>query len=168
MLKHGIDKFIFSVIDVCDQDVVEERELFWMRYFNSTNRGSGYNLRTDESGAMVVHESTRKKISERLKSEWSSGTRDGHSDKLKASWENRDRESQSKLMSKNLTKYSYRLSRDGYSEDVSYKILKELGLRVCVGKFAKHKTNIVEFKGYSIERLRVDSYRKDSDNQNLD
>lgn len=163
MTKYGIEKFTFSVIEVCNQDIVEERELFWMKYFNSTDRNFGYNLRIDESGAMIVHELTRKKISERLKSEWSSGTRDGHSDKLKASWENRDREAQSKLMSKNLTKYLYRISRGEYSEDVSYKILKELGLCGCTGKFAKYNTDLVEFKGYSIERLRVDSRRKNTE-----
>ena len=164
MIKHGIEKFTFSVIEVCDQDVMEERELFWMRYFNSTSRDFGYNLRTDECGAMIVHDLTRKKISERLKLEWSSGVRDGHSDKVKASWDNRDREFQSKLMSKKLTKYVYRVSRDGCSEEVPYKTLKELGLHGCIGKFAKYKTDVVDFKGFRIERLRVDSYRKDTEN----
>jgi group I intron endonuclease len=163
MIKHGIENYTFSVIEICDQDIIEERELFWIRYFNSTNREFGYNLRTDECGAMIVHDLTRKKISERLKLEWSSGVRVGHSDKLKASWENRDKDSQSKLMSKNLTKYLYRVFRDEYSEDVPYKRLKELGLHGCISKFAKYKTDTVDFKGLKIERLKIETYGKDSD-----
>lgn len=164
MIKYGIENYTFSVIEVCDQDIIEERELFWIRYFNSSNSKFGYNLRTDECGAMIVHDLTRKKISERLKLEWSSGARVGHSDKLKASWENRDREFQSKLMSKNLTKYLYRVYRDEYSEDVLYKRLKELGLHGCIAKFAKYKTDIVDFKGLKIERLKIETYGKNSDN----
>jgi hypothetical protein len=100
--------------------------------------------------------------------EWETGVRDGHSDKLKASWDSRDRKAQGELFSLIKTKYKYRIQSLNFDETVLYTRLKELQLHGCVAKFAKHKTNVVEFKGYLIERLRVDSYRKDSDNQNLD
>lgn len=155
MTKHGLDNFTFSVVEICEMDIVEDRELFWMEYFNSTDRDFGYNLRKDKSGAMIVHDSTRKKISDRLKLEWDSGTRDGHSEKLKASWDQRDRVAQSALMSKNLTKYVYVVQGLDFSETVFYTKLKELGLRGCIGKFAKDKTDVVDFKGYRIERVRL-------------
>jgi len=157
MGKHGIHNFTFSVIEICDVDIVEDRELFWIEYFNSTNRKLGYNLRKDKSGAMIVHESTRLKISERLKAEWSSGIRSGHSDKLKESWSNRDRKAQGKLFSKIKTKWKYKISNESLEKIVYYAELKELGLRGCLGKFAKYKTNLVYFKNFRIERIKIDT-----------
>ena len=164
MIKHGIEKFTFSVIEVCDQDIMEERELFWMRYFNSTSRDFGYNLRTDECGAMIVHDLTRKKISERLKKEWADGVRSKHSEKLKISWESRDRDKQGSLFSKIKTKYQYHIKSDDVDKIILYPELKEMKLHGCINKFAKYKTDVVDFKGFRIERLRVDSYRKDTEN----
>lgn len=164
MIKYGFDNFIFRIIEVCDKEDLPERENFWMDYFNSHNKLFGYNLRKDYNGGMITHPDTSKKISERLKSEWESGVRDGHSDKLRASWDQRDRTAQALLMSKNLTKYRYVIKGLDFSGTVFYAELKELGLHGCIGKFAKYNTDTVEFKGYSIERLRVDSYRKDTEN----
>lgn len=155
MLKHGIDKFTFCVIEICDKDEVEDRELFWMDYFKSASKDFGYNLRKDKSGAMIVHNSTREKISARLKKEWDSGIRSGHSEKLKQSWETRDREAQGKLFSKIKTKYAYKVSRNDYEKTLLYKDLVEMKLHGVIGKFAKHQTDVVEFKGYKIERIRL-------------
>ena len=157
MIKHGLNKFTFSVIEICDMDFVEDRELFWMEYFNSTDRDKGYNLRKDKSGAMIVHDLTREKISKRLRVEWESGIRDDHSDKLKLSWNHRDRSAQSKLMSKNLTKYIYLVQGADFTGKVPYKELREMNLHGCLGKFAKYKTNIVDFKGYRIERIKIET-----------
>lgn len=164
MIKYGIDNFVFSVIEVCDQDVVEDRELFWMEYFNSTDRAFGYNLRRDKSGAMIVHELTRKKISDRLKIEWENGVRSQHSEKLKLSWENRDRELQSNLFSEIKTKYQYHITSSDTDKIVLYKELKSLKLHGCLGKFAKYNIDVVDFKGFRIERLRVEPYRKNPEN----
>lgn len=161
MTKYGLDKFIFSVIEICDQDVVEERELFWMQYFNSTDRNFGYNLRKDESGAMIVHDDTRKKISNRLKEEWRNGVRSDHSSKLKISWDTRDRQAQSELMSKNLTKYKYCVQSEDFDEIIFYQDLKKMDLHGCISKFAKYNIDIVDFKGFRIERIRVESPTKD-------
>lgn len=153
MNKHGLNNFIFSVIEICDKEIVEDRELFWMTYFKSTDRDVGYNLRKDKSGAMIVHDSTRKKISERLKKEWENGLRSGHSNKLKQSWETRDREAQGKLLTEIKTKYHYKISTVDSEEIVLYKGLVEKKLNGVLGKFAKYKTDLVEFKGFTIERI---------------
>lgn len=155
MNKHGLDNFTFCVIEICDKEIVEDRELFWMDYFQSTNRDIGYNLRKDKSGAMIVHDSTRKKISERLKVEWENGVRSGHSDKLKQSWETRDREAQGKLFTEIKTKYNYKVSTVDTEQIVLYKGLVEMKLHGVLGKFAKYKTDVVDFKGFTIERIRV-------------
>lgn len=153
MNKYGLDNFTFNVIEICDKDEVEDRELFWMDYFNSTDRDKGFNLRADKSGAMIVHESTRKKISERLKKEWDSGIRSEHSNKLKKSWESRDREAQGRLFTQIKTKYKYIVSNLDMELVLLYKDLVEMKLHGVIGKFAKHKTNKVEFKGFTIERV---------------
>jgi hypothetical protein len=142
---------------MCEYEDMFERENFWMDYFNSHDKSLGYNLRKDSlGGGMETHPSTSKKITERLKKEWSEGTRDGHSDKLKASWEFRDRDAQADLMSKNLTKWKYLVSLDGITEDLLYKDLAELGLKNCVSTFFQKKSDVVQFKGYTIERIRLD------------
>ena len=78
--RNAIDKtkpenFKFSVLEFCDVDIMAERELFWMVELSSTNSEKGYNLRMDSSTGMVTHDSTREKISNRLKKEYSDGTR---------------------------------------------------------------------------------------------
>lgn len=152
MNKYGFDNFIFRPIDFCEDDALEERELFWMNYYNSHNKEFGYNLRKDTlGGKMLTHPDTSIKISERLKLEWESGLRDSHSEKLKLSWENRDREFQADVMKRVLTKYTYLV--DG--ECQSYSELKERNLHGVLSTFHKRKTNIAEFKGFKIERRLI-------------
>lgn len=76
MNKYGIENFIFEVVEECDIDILSDRELHWMLYYNSTNSENGYNLRMDSSTGMIVHDSTRDKISKRIKREYSMGLRD--------------------------------------------------------------------------------------------
>lgn len=152
--KHGWDSFVFRIIEVCETESHIERENFWMSYFNSHE--AGYNLRKDTLGGMEVHPRTSKKISKRLKEEWSSGIRDQHSEKLKKSWEGRDRDEQSRLMSKTLTKYTYLVSKDGVQLEVNYQGLVGLELTACLSGFFKKKTDIVNCKGFVVERVRID------------
>ena len=65
--KQGIDNFTFTVVeefDKIDEDLISERELFWMLHFKSTERDHGYNLRADSSTRMIVHDDTRERISQ--------------------------------------------------------------------------------------------------------
>lgn len=158
MIKHGIDKFIFRIIEVCDYEDMFDRENFWMEYFDSHNKSLGYNLRKDSlGGGMETHPDTSKKISDRLKKEWESGVRSEHSEKLKVSWENRDREAQGKLFTKIKTKYIYRISSiDSETELLYYKELKERNLHGCISVFFRKQLDSVIFKGFTIERIRVD------------
>lgn len=79
-LRNAIDKtkpenFSFSVLEFCDVDIMAERELFWMVELSSTDSEKGYNLRMDSSTGMITHDSTREKISKRVKKEYADGTR---------------------------------------------------------------------------------------------
>lgn len=156
MLKHGIESFTFRIIEMCEYEDMFERENFWMDYFNSHDRSLGYNLRKDSlGGGMETHPETSKKISDRLKKEWESGVRSEHSDKLKLSWGNRDREAQGRLFTEIKTKYKYLVTNNDVELTLLYKGLVDLGLKNVVAKFCKHQKDVVNFKGFRIERIKV-------------
>lgn len=59
--KYGWDAFETSIVesfDVVDNDLISERELYWIDYFDSCDKG--YNLRRDSSTGMITHAKTRK------------------------------------------------------------------------------------------------------------
>lgn len=156
MNKYGFSNFEFSVLEYCKIEDCSERELHWMICYKSFDQDFGYNLRVDTSSGMIVHELTSCKISERLKKEWSSGVRSDHSSKMKESWSNRDRSDQSDIMTKNLTKYVYRVTDNfGNTEELLHKQLNERGLANVVSEFHRKKTDKVKWKQYIIERVRI-------------
>jgi group I intron endonuclease len=64
---YGIENFTFTILeahDVLDEAYLADRELHFMDEFNTCDRECGYNLRRDSSTNTVVHEETRKLISE--------------------------------------------------------------------------------------------------------
>lgn len=73
--KYGPENFTFEVVESCLIDELSEKELEWMVEYKSTDQKFGYNLRMDSSTGMVAHPSTRKKISDRLRKEFSEGIR---------------------------------------------------------------------------------------------
>ena len=159
---HGFDNFEFIIEEECDFNLLPERELFWMIHYNSFDMDYGYNLRLDSSSGMIVHDSTSKKISNRLKVEWNEGVREQHGAKLKESWERNDRsrQEQSERMVKSLTKYLYNIRTEDFElNSISYKELKQLKLHGVLGKFMKYKLNKVQFKGYTIERVLIRNER---------
>lgn len=157
MLLYGYENFNFIVKEECSVSDLSERELFWMNHYKSFDSDYGYNLRVDSSSGMIAHQLTRDKISNRLRNEWKSGIRDLHSEKLKESWNrgDRDRDQQSETMSRALTKYFYKITSESCSLVVKYKQLREMKLHGVIGKFAKYKCDIVQFKDYTIERILV-------------
>ena len=81
---------------------------------NSLDPDKGYNLRFDSQGKCFCSKETSDKISKRLKSEWKSGIRSEHSSKMKEYWKDNSnrKDQQSKLMSKNKTKYTYTIYKN--------------------------------------------------------
>ena len=63
--KHGTENFEFSVIETCDDDLLNEREIFWIAE-RKTIVPLGYN-QTSGGLSFMPSEETRKKISERTK-----------------------------------------------------------------------------------------------------
>lgn len=161
-IKYGNENFEYFVLEYLEEneELVSEKELYWMNKFNSLDRKNGYNLRQDSSSKMIVHEETSKKISERLKKEWSSGIRNLHSEKLKQNWKNNpDRVlNQSKLFSKIKTKYNYIIYDldNTFIENCDYKRLKELKLQNVTSQFFRKKNNNVKWKEFLIKRVKIE------------
>jgi hypothetical protein len=155
MQKHGLDKFEMFPLEFVESDQLPVRELWWMNHLNTLDRRSGYNLRADSSSGMITHQSTRDKISERLKQEWKSGIRSGHSDKLKKSWNNQQRrDDQSRLFSKIKTKYVYMVvfPNGDVESDCDYQRLTELGLKSSLSSFHRSGDDTVIVKGHVVNR----------------
>lgn len=164
--KYGIDNFECYLVEKINPTTVEdiekilsEKELSWMQELNSLDPNIGYNLRFDSNGKCYCSNETSKKISDRLKSEWKSGVRSNHSNKMKEYWKNtKDRKlNQSKVMSKNKTKYIYDIYKDNnlLIKSGTYEDLKGLNLESsCFSYFSRHKTNEYDNKntGYKVIR----------------
>lgn len=157
MIKHGINNFDISIVEICAIENLKEKEDFYIEYFKSHLPKRGYNLRRDIDGNMDTHPLTRIKISNNLKDQWNKGIRKEHGKKLKKSWENDSnrKKNQSVLFSKTLTKYEYHITKDNITEIVNYQRLKELKLQNCIATMFKSKKESIVFKGYIIDRIKL-------------
>ena len=69
--KYGEESFEYFILEELEfnEEALKLRELYWIDYYKSTNRYSGYNLRRDSSTKMIVHDETKKIMSENNKGE---------------------------------------------------------------------------------------------------
>ena len=42
--KYGVENFSFEVLEECPKEKLNEREIYWIEYFHSTDRSKGYNI----------------------------------------------------------------------------------------------------------------------------
>ena len=59
---YGIDKFSFEVLEECDREMMNDREVHWIAYFDSVSP-NGYNLTSGGGQAFTVSDETKKKLS---------------------------------------------------------------------------------------------------------
>jgi group I intron endonuclease len=59
--KYGVENFEFSIIELCDKDLFEEKERHWIKKYDSVL--SGYNLTYGGSIRKIVSDETRLKMS---------------------------------------------------------------------------------------------------------
>lgn len=62
--KYGESKFIHKAIEYCKVNELNEREIYWIIYFNSNNQNYGYNLDFGGGSLKSVSDETRRKLSE--------------------------------------------------------------------------------------------------------
>ena len=66
MRKYGNHKFMIREIDECDVEMLDEKEQYWIEYYNTFESANGYNA-TSGGGRTVFSEETKQKISEKAK-----------------------------------------------------------------------------------------------------
>lgn len=67
--KYGKENFIREILEECENHLLDEREIFWISYFDSTNLEIGYNLLQGGQSRIgtKLPESTKNLISESVK-----------------------------------------------------------------------------------------------------
>lgn len=60
--KYGEDKFDFSILEICDISLLNEREMFWINTTKSYNRTNGYNLTVGGEGGRSLEQDVVEKI----------------------------------------------------------------------------------------------------------
>jgi group I intron endonuclease len=65
--KYGWDNFIFGIIEECDENTLDEKEIFHIQQYKTLN--NGYNMTSGGDGGItwIMPEDIRKKYSERMK-----------------------------------------------------------------------------------------------------
>ena len=53
MRKYGVDCFIFTVLESCSKELLNERETYYIRIYNTSSKEHGYNL--NDGGAQPVN-----------------------------------------------------------------------------------------------------------------
>lgn len=91
LIKYGYDSHFFEVIEICNNEIIDEREIFWIKSFDSYN--NGLNLTKGGKGKNGMTYSNKSNISKSKKGKpaWNKGltniytqeTKDSISKKLK-------------------------------------------------------------------------------------
>ena len=63
--KYGIENFIIEKVEECDESNVNNREIYWINFYNSTNKNFGYNMTRGGDGG-----NTYKNLSPEQKKEY--------------------------------------------------------------------------------------------------
>lgn len=64
--KHGESCFRFYVLEYCNEEDLDEREIYYIELYNTLNRDYGYNLKTGGQSNPSLSEESRKKLSESI------------------------------------------------------------------------------------------------------
>ena len=66
--KHGEESFKFYVLEYCDTDKLDEKEIYYIKLHNTLNRDLGYNLKSGgQNGGSVLSKESRIKLSNSIK-----------------------------------------------------------------------------------------------------
>lgn len=62
--KYGLESFSFEVLEECDKSVLNKRERYWIKYYQTNNRELGYNIREGGEGSGPGEEHENHKVTE--------------------------------------------------------------------------------------------------------
>jgi len=60
--KYGEEAFEFNVLEYCDDDKLNDNEIWWINYFDSMNQSKGYNLQTGGDSNYSFPDEIKEKI----------------------------------------------------------------------------------------------------------
>ena len=44
MKKYGVNKFYIETLEICNVDIIDEREIYYIDLYDSTDKSKGYNV----------------------------------------------------------------------------------------------------------------------------
>lgn len=65
--KYGLDCFEFIVLEYCSADILDEREKYYIKKYDTTNRQFGYNMQTGGQSSKELTEDTKEKVKNAVK-----------------------------------------------------------------------------------------------------
>lgn len=67
MKKYGLSNFSFKVIEECLAEELDEKEIYWISYYNSNKEDSGYNLTTGGQGCSGCGKILNEELAEKIR-----------------------------------------------------------------------------------------------------
>ena len=71
--KYGIENFEFKILEICEKELLLDREAFWINFYKACNRDFGYNLNPNPNLSPIKIEEVRLKMANSLKEGYTSG-----------------------------------------------------------------------------------------------
>lgn len=69
--KYGENNFVFEIIEYCSIENLDDREQYWINFYNTMDRDFGYNLKTGgQNGGSVMSDETKEKMSISVKNSY--------------------------------------------------------------------------------------------------
>lgn len=122
--KYGSENFEYFVVEYLEtEELLSERELYWITEYDSLNRDKGYNLRLDSSGGMIPSDETRERLSEALRKRYQDPKeREKTSKAAKKFWENNPEIKEEMAKKVALKKRKYRIGKFNKQTDELIKV----------------------------------------------
>lgn len=86
--KHGEDGFCFYVLEYCEPNELNEKEIYYIDLYDTTNRSLGYNLKSGGQIYSIYTDEAKQKMSKSVKASYDEALRKKRSEMALKQWEN--------------------------------------------------------------------------------
>ena len=59
--KYGQENFVFEVLELCKENLLDEKEIYWIEKFSTMDRSKGYNLESGGNTNKIISDEAREK-----------------------------------------------------------------------------------------------------------
>lgn len=109
--KYGESDFKFTVLEYCNPDDLDEREVYYINEYNTTERELGYNLKTGgQNGGSIFSKESKQKLSKSIKKSYTDELREIRRRDALKQWANP--EIKAKISGTNSSRYGQHLSEE--------------------------------------------------------